>query len=73
MPLVMTTMRRLQCVSKEVYRQQQTMCDGKTNRIDDRIVSLHQSHIRCIVRGKAGSPYEFVLDDVFICILDKRG
>jgi len=44
---------------KTIFDQQSTMWDTFTNRIDDRIVSLHQPHIRCIVRGKAGSPYEF--------------
>lgn len=44
---------------KAIYAQQQTMWDTRTNRIDDRIVSLYQPQIRCIVRGKAGRPYEF--------------
>jgi len=44
---------------KTVYTQQYTMWETRTNRIDDRIVNLYQPHIRCIVRGKAGSPYEF--------------
>ena len=35
------------------------MWETQPNRIDDPIVNLYQSHIRCIVRGKAGSPYEF--------------
>ena len=46
-------------VVAEVYRQQQWMYDNKTSRIEDRIVSLSQPHIRPIVRGKAGSPVEF--------------
>jgi len=44
---------------KTIYTQQSTMWETHTNRIDDRIVNLYQPHIRCIVRGKAGSPYEF--------------
>lgn len=44
---------------KTIYDQQSTMWETKTNRIDDRIVNLYQPHIRCIVRGKAGRPYEF--------------
>ena len=44
---------------REIFDQQTTMWETKTNRIDDRIVSLYQPHIRCIVRGKAGAPYEF--------------
>ena len=42
-----------------VYDQQQEMFTHKTNRVDDRIVSLSQPHIRPIVRGKAGTPVEF--------------
>ena len=46
-------------VATEVYRQQLWMYEQKTNRIEDRIVSLNQPHIRPIVRGKAGSSVEF--------------
>ncbi len=46
-------------VATEVYRQQLWMYEQKTNRIEDRIVSLTQPHIRPIVRGKAGSSVEF--------------
>nr|WP_293166771.1 IS5 family transposase [Okeania sp. SIO2C9] len=46
-------------VVTEVYRQQQWMYENKFQRIDDRIVSLNQPHIRPIVRGKAGTPVEF--------------
>jgi hypothetical protein len=35
------------------------MYQHKTNRIDDRIVSLTQPHVRPIVRGKAGKATEF--------------
>ena len=42
-------------VVAEVYRQQQWMYENRTSRIDDRIVSLSQPHIRPIVRGKAGT------------------
>lgn len=44
---------------KTIYAQQSTMWETKTQRIDDRIVNLYQPHIRCIVRGKTGKPYEF--------------
>jgi transposase, IS5 family len=43
----------------EVYRQQLWMSENKSNKIDDRIVSITQPHIRPIVRGKAGKPVEF--------------
>ena len=46
-------------VVAEVYRQQQWMYDNKTSRIENRIVSLSQPHIRPIVRGKAKTPVEF--------------
>jgi transposase, IS5 family len=42
-----------------VYQQQLSMSEKKQQRIDDRIVSLTQPHIRPIVRGKAGIPVEF--------------
>jgi hypothetical protein len=41
-----------------VYQQQLSMYENKEQRIDDRIVSLTQPHIRPIVRGKAGVPVE---------------
>jgi len=46
-------------VVAEVYRQQSEMFENKKQRIDDRIVSLSQPHVRPIVRGKAGKPVEF--------------
>ncbi|NET62247.1 MAG: IS5/IS1182 family transposase, partial [Symploca sp. SIO2E6] len=46
-------------VITEVYRQQQVMYQKKSQRIDDRIVSISQPHIRPIVRGKAGTSVEF--------------
>ena len=46
-------------VVAEVYRQQLWMYENESNRIDDRIVSITQPHVRPIVRGKAGKPVEF--------------
>jgi hypothetical protein len=46
-------------VVAEVYRQQLWMYENKSNRIDYRIFSITQPHIRPIVRGKAGKPVEF--------------
>jgi hypothetical protein len=46
-------------VVAEVYRQQLWMWSNRKQRIDDRIVSLTQPHVRAIVRGKAGKPVEF--------------
>jgi vacuolar-type H+-ATPase subunit F/Vma7 len=46
-------------VVSEVYRQQQSMYEESCSRIDDRIVSITQPHVRLIVRGKSGTPVEF--------------
>ncbi|WP_319592822.1 IS5 family transposase [Salicibibacter halophilus] len=46
-------------VIQELYRQQRQMYDSKTHRIEDRIVSIHQPHVRPIVRGKAHTNVEF--------------
>jgi len=46
-------------VINEVRRQQQLMYDQGIHRVDDRIVSISQPHVRPIKRGKAGSDTEF--------------
>lgn len=46
-------------VVNEVYRQQLFMHENSLSRVDNRIVSLTQPHVRPIVRGKAGSSVEF--------------
>ena len=46
-------------VCRELFRQQQQMVNQRTQRIDDRIVSIHQPHVRPIKRGKAGRDTEF--------------
>lgn len=46
-------------VIQHLYLQQKTMYDNKTHSIEDRIVSIHQPHVRPIVRGKAKSKVEF--------------
>lgn len=50
---------RMLLVIHELFRQQQSMYDARSRRVDDRIVSLNQPHIRPIVRGKAGNSVEF--------------
>ncbi len=50
---------RMLLVISEVYRQQQQMYEQRTHRIEHRIVSLSQPHVRPIVRGKAKAPVEF--------------
>jgi len=46
-------------VIHELYRQQSDMYTKRSHRIEDRIVSIHQPHIRPIVRGKANARVEF--------------
>jgi transposase, IS5 family len=43
----------------ELYRQQKLMYDKKEHRVEDRIVSISQPHVRPIVRGKASAETEF--------------
>lgn len=43
----------------ELYRQQQQMYKENINSIANRIISIHQPHIRPIVRGKDGKNVEF--------------
>jgi hypothetical protein len=46
-------------VIQELYRQQRVMYTTRTHQIEDRIVSIHQPHVRPIVRGKAKAKVEF--------------
>jgi len=42
-----------------LYQQQQSMYDSKIQRCDDRIISIHQPHVRPILRGKPNRSAEF--------------
>ena len=42
-----------------LYLQQKKMFDSRTRRCDDRIVSIHQPHVRPIIRGKQNKAVEF--------------
>jgi hypothetical protein len=46
-------------VISEVSRQQEWMFENRENKIEDRIVSVSQPHVRPIKRGKAGASTEF--------------
>ena len=46
-------------VAREVFRQQLEMFETNTRRVDNRIVSISQPHVRPIKRGKAGRDTEF--------------
>ena len=45
-------------VLQKVYRQQQQMYQQKQHQVAERIVSVHQPHVRPIVRGKQNAPTE---------------
>lgn len=57
-PLRAKDYRYLLVITK-LYEQQQQMYDSSSHRIDDRIVSIHQPHVRPIVRGKSQAKVEF--------------
>jgi IS5 family transposase len=46
-------------VIQTVYEQQKFMYDSRTHRVNDRIVSISQPHVRPIVRGKVARDTEF--------------
>jgi transposase, IS5 family len=46
-------------VINTLYDQQKEMYNSKVHRIEDRIVSVHQPHVRPIVRGKKQAKVEF--------------
>lgn len=46
-------------VIQNLYLQQKKMYDAKTHSVEHRIVSIHQPHVRPIVRGKAKAKVEF--------------
>jgi hypothetical protein len=46
-------------VIHELYRQQLHMYNERSHQMEDRVVSIHQPHVRPIVRGKAKARVEF--------------
>jgi hypothetical protein len=52
-------LQRKYWVIQTVYGQQLLMFNGRTHQVDNRIVSIHQPHVRPIVRGKSRSKTEF--------------
>ena len=46
-------------VINTLYQQQKQMYDNKTHSVEHRIVSIHQPHVRPIVRGKSQAKVEF--------------
>jgi len=56
--IIIKMMERFEVV-KEVHNQQRHMYKNRVTRVDNRIVSISQPHVRPIVRGKAGKNTEF--------------
>jgi IS5 family transposase len=52
-------MLRQYWIIQHIFSQQEEMHRTKTKRCDNRIVSIHQPHVRPIVRGKVNKPVEF--------------
>jgi hypothetical protein len=46
-------------VISELYRQQREMYENKSHKVEGRIVSISQPHVRPIVRGKVSADVEF--------------
>ena len=46
-------------IVQQVYNQQNYMYQNNIHTVENRIVSIHQSHVRPIVRGKEGRKVEF--------------
>jgi hypothetical protein len=46
-------------VIQTLYDQQKYMYDNRVHSVEDRIVSIHQPHVRPIVRGKTNANVEF--------------
>ena len=57
-PLKMRDMTYLETI-RLVYEQQNSMHTTRTHSIKNRIVNIHQPHVRPIVRGKEGKKVEF--------------
>lgn len=53
------TLLRQYWIIQQLYLQQKQMFDAGARRCDDRIVSIHQPHVRPIVRGKLNKSVEF--------------
>lgn len=46
-------------IIQTLYGQQRKMFEGRSHQVEDRIVSIHEPHVRPIVRGKARAKTEF--------------
>lgn len=51
--------QRYYWIIQTLYDQQREMLENRTHKVADRIVSIHQPHVRPMVRGKARTKTEF--------------
>jgi len=58
-PILDARQYKYMLVIATLYEQQKEMYDNRKHKIDDRIVSIHQPHVRPIVRGKSQAKVEF--------------
>src|SRR6266540_764042 len=56
---IIKRVRRSITVIQTLYDQQKYMYDKSVHSVEDRIVSIHQPHVRPIVRGKTNANVEF--------------
>lgn len=56
-------------VIQTLFDQQQKMHEEKVHRVDHRIVSIHQPHVRPIVRGKTNANVEFG-SKIQVCLMN---
>jgi hypothetical protein len=52
-------LQRQYWIIQTLYKQQLEMYENKSHQVEDRIVSIHEPHVRPIVRGKARAKTEF--------------
>jgi transposase, IS5 family len=52
-------LQRTYWIIQTLYEQQLKMFEGRSHQVEDRIVSIHEPHVRPIVRGKARAKTEF--------------
>ncbi|HLU90408.1 MAG TPA: IS5 family transposase [Cyclobacteriaceae bacterium] len=52
-------LQRKYWIIQTVYEQQLMMFESRSHQVDDRIVSIHEPHVRPIVRGKSRAKTEF--------------
>ena len=52
-------LQRKYWIIQTLYQQQRSMFESRSHQIEDRIISIHEPHVRPIVRGKSRAKTEF--------------